>query len=164
MACSLFIQGCEPWDEPTEPRDPSNGMMIEDVPPPPLTLKNGVLHPKIFEMFECWTSDTQYPVVLEINLDAVEADSNQFDFQSISRDGDWFVYKKADSGFLRYKALKRDGRVYTFLYQSNGCGSLTLNYEVTCKIDCRTLSVDGRESDVKTLKVISFKLLPQPSK
>ncbi len=30
------------------------------------------IHPKVFNMIDCWISDSENPVVTEINLDAVE--------------------------------------------------------------------------------------------
>ena len=159
-ACALCLQACEPWNEPTQPYDPSNGLEVNGISPLPLPLKDGVIHPKVFEMLECWVSDVKYPVALEVNLDAVEANGNQFDYSQVVKQGEWIFFGLKPGGFLRYRVLKRDGRIYSVIYQSNGGGSLTLSYEIEFKIDVRPLSVDGAESEVKTLKVLSFKLPP----
>src|SRR5207253_2241871 len=52
--------------------------------PPPLKL-----HPKIFNMIDCWISDSESPVVTEINLDAVEMNKNEFDMDNVKADGEW---------------------------------------------------------------------------
>src|SRR6266705_6342576 len=36
------------------------------------------IHPKVFNMIDCWISDSESPMVTEINLNAVEKDGNQF--------------------------------------------------------------------------------------
>src|SRR6266478_7280529 len=36
------------------------------------------IHPKVFNMINCWISDSESPVVTEINLDAVEKNGNEF--------------------------------------------------------------------------------------
>ena len=36
------------------------------------------IHPKVFSMIDCWVSDSESPVVPEINLDAVERNGNEF--------------------------------------------------------------------------------------
>src|SRR5882724_5094487 len=36
------------------------------------------IHPKVFRMITCWVSDSESPVVTEINLDAVEKNRNEF--------------------------------------------------------------------------------------
>src|SRR5438045_924226 len=47
------------------------------------------VHPKAFSLLESWGSDSEYPVVTEINLDAVAGDSNQFPLDDVKRDGKW---------------------------------------------------------------------------
>jgi hypothetical protein len=161
--CALLLQACAPWDDPERPSDPTNGLAVNEIPPPPLPLKGGVIHPLLFQMAESWPSDTRAPVALEFNLDAVEADANQFDYAAIVKEGDWFVFKLKDGGSVRYKPLKREGRLHTVVYQSDGGGSLSFTYEIKFVVDKNSLSIDGEARDVKTLKIVSFALLPRGS-
>src|SRR4030095_15201201 len=79
------------------------------------------IHPKVFSMINCWISDSESPVVTEINLDAVEKDGNEF-----NQDGQWFQSPGADSnGFMRYRVLESKGNHYKVEYQENGGGTLT---------------------------------------
>jgi hypothetical protein len=58
------------------------------------------IHPKVFNMIDCWLSDSETPVVTEINLNAVEKNGNQFNEDGLKQDGDWLSYslpKPADS-------------------------------------------------------------------
>jgi hypothetical protein len=65
------------------------------------------IHPKVFNMIDCWISDSESPVVTEINLDAVERDANQFNGDGLKRDGDWLSYAIPDSGrFMRYRVVE----------------------------------------------------------
>src|SRR5690242_20524299 len=87
--------------------------------PPPLKL-----HPKIFNMIDCWISDSQSPVVTELNLDAVEMNTNEFDMDDVKADGEWTrVPTKEDGGFMRYRVLGLKGNTYTVEYQENGGGT-----------------------------------------
>src|SRR2546430_474437 len=47
------------------------------------------IHPKVFSMIDCWVSDSESPVVTEINLDAVEKNGNEFNQDRVSQDGEW---------------------------------------------------------------------------
>ena len=44
------------------------------------------IHPKVFNMIDCWISDSESPVVTEINLDAVERNANQFNGEGLKQD------------------------------------------------------------------------------
>ena len=69
------------------------------------------IHPKVFNMINCWISDSESPVVTEINLDAVEKNGNEFNQDGLKQDGDWLQCPVSDtSGFMRYRVLesKRD--------------------------------------------------------
>src|SRR5213079_3258121 len=46
------------------------------------------IHPKVFNMINCWISDSESPVVTEINLDAVEKNGNEFNQDGLKQDGD----------------------------------------------------------------------------
>ena len=127
--------------------DPKTGSV------PPLKL-----HPKIFNMIDCWISDSQSPVVTEINLDAVETNTNQFNMDDVKPDGDWTrVPTKEDGGFMRYRVLGLKGNRYTVEYQENGGGTLTTDCTIDFVIDKRGVERDGKTEDIRILRVVSYK-------
>src|SRR6266700_1868632 len=65
------------------------------------------IHPKVFSMISCWISDSESPVVTEINLDAVEKDGNEFNQDGLKQDGEWLQCPVPDTnGFMRYRMLE----------------------------------------------------------
>ena len=64
------------------------------------------IHPKVFNMIDCWISDSESPVVTEINLDAVERNANQFNGDGLKQDGDWLSYAKSDSGGFAWSSRR----------------------------------------------------------
>src|SRR6476469_1791855 len=85
------------------------------------------IHPKVFNMIDCWISDSESPVITEINLDAVEKNGNQFNTDEVKPDGEWTRCPTPESkeGFMRYRVLESKGRHYKVEYQENGGGTLT---------------------------------------
>src|SRR5206468_10814287 len=71
-------------------------------------LKN---HPKVFNMIDCWISDSESTVVTEINLDAVEKNGNQFNTDDVKADGEWTRCHKPESkeGYMRYLVIESNG-------------------------------------------------------
>src|SRR5436853_3258553 len=68
------------------------------------------IHPKVFNMIECWISDVESPVVTEISLDAVDKNGNQFNDDDVKADGEWTrAPTKEDGGFMRYRVLESKG-------------------------------------------------------
>jgi hypothetical protein len=121
--------------------------------PPPLKL-----HPKIFNMIDCWISDSEAPVVTEINLDAVEMNKNEFDMDDVKPDGEWTrAPTKEDGGFMRYRVLGLKGNRYTVEYQENGGGSLTTDSTIDFVIDKRSMERDGKTENIRILRVVSYK-------
>jgi hypothetical protein len=121
--------------------------------PPPLKL-----HPKIFNMIDCWISDSDSPVVTEINLDAVERNSNQFNMDGVKQDGEWTrAPTPEDGGFMRYRVLQLKDNRYTVQYQENGGGSLTTDSTIEFAIDKRTIQRDGKPWTIRVLRVVSYK-------
>ncbi len=114
------------------------------------------IHPKIFEMVECWLSDTAYPIVTEINIDAVKINRNQFSFNEIKDDDGWIHYKRKE-GFLRYKVISNNGNHYKILFQSNGGGTLTSQSEIEFKIATSSVNVNGKTQNFRALKILSIK-------
>ncbi len=123
--------------------------------PPPLRV-----HPKIFDMIDCWLSDSESPVVTEINLDAVEMNKNEFDMDEVKPDGEWTrapTPKPQDGGFMRYRVLGLKGNTYTVEYQENGGGTLTTDSKIEFVIDKRTIQRDGKPLTMRVLRVVSYK-------
>jgi len=121
--------------------------------PPPLKV-----HPKIFNMIDCWLSDSESPVVTEFNLDAVESNRNEFDMDDVKPDHEWTrVNTKDDGGYMRYRVLGLKGNTYTIEYQENGGGSLTTDSKIEFVIDKRTIQYDGKPKDMRVLRVLSYK-------
>jgi hypothetical protein len=58
-------------------------------------------------MINCWLSDSESPLVTEINLDAVEKNGNEFNENGLKQDGEWLQSPTPDSnGFMRYRVLE----------------------------------------------------------
>ena len=85
------------------------------------------IHPKVFNMIDCWISDSESPVVTEINPDAVEKNGNQFNTDDVKADGEWTRCPTSESkeGFMRYRVLESKGNHYKIECQENGGGTLT---------------------------------------
>jgi hypothetical protein len=76
------------------------------------------VHPKVFNMIDCWVSDSESPVATEINLNALEKNGNQFNEDGLKQDGDWLIYSLPDTGgFMRYRVLEAKGNHYKIEYQ-----------------------------------------------
>lgn len=106
-------------------------------------------------MIQCWISDTEKPVVTEVNLDAVQRDRNQFNHDAVKQEGGWFVYRVPEGGFKRYRVIEQRGNQYKVEYQDNGGGTLTRDSEIGFTIDKREIQVDGKARVIRTLRVIS---------
>ena len=118
------------------------------------------LHPKVFDMIDCWLSDSESPVVTEINLDAVEMNSNQFNMDEVKPDGEWLrapTPKPEDGGFMRYRVLGLKGNRYTVQFQENGGGSLTTDSTVEFTIEKRGIEKDGKPATISVLRVMSYR-------
>jgi hypothetical protein len=116
----------------------------------------GTLHPEVFSMVECWISDTESPVVTEVNLDAVQSDRNQFDGDEVKQEDGWMVYRAPEGGFKRYRIIEHEGNHYKVEYQDNGGGTLTTDSRIEFTIDKREIQVDGKPKAINILKVISY--------
>ena len=97
-------------------------------------------------MINCWISDSESPVVTEINLDAVEKDGNEFNQDGLKQDGDWLQCPVPDrNGFMRYRPLESKGNQYKVEYQENGGGTLTTSSIVEFEIESGTFSVTASQ-------------------
>src|SRR3954447_603921 len=92
------------------------------------------IHPKVFNLITCWVSDSEEPVVTEINLDAVDKNGNEFLDDGLSQDGEWTRFKTDDGGFMRYRVVSAKGNQYQIEYQENGGGSLTTSTTIDVEI------------------------------
>jgi hypothetical protein len=116
------------------------------------------IHPKVFNMIDCWISDSESPVVSEINLNAVELNRNQFDYDKVKPDGEWVRCPVAESkdGFMRYRVLESKGTHYKIEYQENGGGTLTTSSIIEFDIQKRTIQRDGKPATILVLRVTSY--------
>jgi hypothetical protein len=115
------------------------------------------IHPKVFNMIDCWVSDSESPVATEINLSAVEKNGNQFNEDGLKQDGDWLVYSLSDTGgFMRYRVVEAKGNRYKVEYQENGGGTLTTASTIEFEIDKRNIRRNGSPMTIRVLRVSSY--------
>jgi hypothetical protein len=115
------------------------------------------IHPKVFSMVEGWISDSENPVVTEINLDAVEKNGNEFNQDGVKQDGDWLQCLVPDTnGFMRYRVLESKGNQYKIEYQENGGGTLTTSSIIEFEVEKRSIRRDGRPLPIRVLRVTSY--------
>jgi hypothetical protein len=115
------------------------------------------IHPKVFNMIDCWISDSESPVATEINLNAVEKNGNQFNEDGVKQDGDWLIYSLPDTGgFMRYRVLEARGNHYKIEYQENGGGTLTTASTIEFDIDKRHIRHNGSPITIRVLRVSSY--------
>lgn len=116
-----------------------------------------IIHPDVFSWVECWLSDTESPVITEINLDAVGKNRNQFSKDEIQQMGEWIVYQEADQrGFRRYRLIEKKDNHYKVQYQMNGGGSLTTSCMIEFSLDKREIHKNGEPTMINVLRVESY--------
>ena len=115
------------------------------------------IHPKVFSMINCWISDSESPVITEINLDAVEKDGNEFNQDGLKQDGEWLQCPVPDSnGFMRDRLLESNGNRYKVEYQENGGGTLTTSSIIELEIEKRNIQRDSKPVTIRVLRVLSY--------
>jgi hypothetical protein len=115
------------------------------------------IHPKVFSMINCWISDSESPVVTEINLDAVEKNGNEFNQDGLKQEGEWLQCPGPDTdGFMRYRVVESKGSHYKIEFQENGGGSLTTASIIECEIEKRSIQRDGKPVTIRVLRVLSY--------
>ncbi len=115
------------------------------------------IHPKVFNMIDCWISDSESPVVTEINVDAIEKNGNQFSDEDVKPEGEWTrCPTKEDGGFMRYRVLESKGNHYKVEYQENGGGTLTTASIIEFDIQERKIQRDGKPATIRVLRVSSY--------
>ncbi len=108
-------------------------------------------------MISSWISDSESPVVTEINLDAVEKNGNQFNDDDLTQDGEWLRCPVPDTdGFMRYRVLESKGNHYKVEYQENGGGTLTTASVIEFNIEKRNIRRDGKPVTVPVLRVSAY--------
>ncbi len=71
------------------------------------------VHPMVFTIIGSVVSDSESPVVTEINLDAVVRNTNQFPQDNVKQDSEWTTYRKEDGrGFTLQDAEERGRPIY----------------------------------------------------
>jgi hypothetical protein len=136
--------------------DPVNGPK-----PPPAAASTASLkiHPKVFDLIDCWISDSESPVVTEINLDAVEKDGNEFNDDGLKQEGEWTRAPAQEAnGFMRYRLLESKGNRYKVEYQENGGGTLTTASIIEFTIEKREIRRDNKPVIIRVLRVLSYAL------
>jgi hypothetical protein len=115
------------------------------------------IHPKVFNMIECWISDSESPVVTEINLDAVEKNGNEFNEDGLKQDGEWVTCSLPETGgFMRYRVVAAKGQHYKIEYQENGGGTLTTAATIEFDIEKRNIRRNGSPTAIRVLRVSSY--------
>ena len=116
------------------------------------------VHPKVFNLIGCWISDSESPVVTEINLDAVEKNGNEFLDTGLRQDGEWTQCPVPDTnGFMRYRVIEAKGNHYKVEYQENGGGSLTTASIIEFSVEKRTIRKDDKPATIRVLRVLSYR-------
>jgi hypothetical protein len=114
------------------------------------------IHPKVFNLIDCWISDSESPVVTEINLDAVDKNGNEFNDDGLKQEDEWMRCPLPDTnGFMRYRVLESKGNHYKVEYQENGGGSLTTASIIEFAIEEREMQRDGKVVTIRVLRVLS---------
>src|ERR1043166_481612 len=117
------------------------------------------LHPKIFNLIHCWISDSESPVVTEINLGAVDNNGNEFNDDGLKQQGEWTraPNPEAPNGFMMFRVLENKGNRYKVQYDENGGGTLTTSSTIEFTIEKRTIQRDGKPIGMRVLRVTGFK-------
>src|SRR4030095_6676668 len=115
------------------------------------------IHPKVFSMINCWISDSESPVVTEINLDAAAKNGNEFNQDGLKQDGEWLQCPAPDtSEFMRYRVLEPKGNHYKVEFQENGGGTLTTASIIEFGIEKRNIQRDGQPVTLQVLRASSY--------
>ena len=115
------------------------------------------IHPKVFNMIDCWISDSESPVVTEINLDAVEKNGNEFNQDGLVQDAEWLRCPVPETnGFMRHRVVESKGNHFKVEYQENGGGTLTTASIIEFEIEKRNIRRDGKPVTIRVLRVSAF--------
>ncbi len=118
-----------------------------------------IIHPAVFPMVMRWISETESPVVSEVNLDAMLRDRNQFSFEEVSTDGEWFRLD-CDHGFEQYRVLSRRGHAVPVEYESNGGGSMATVKLTWFELLSRRIEIDVIPQERRVMRIIGVDRQP----
>lgn len=110
------------------------------------------VHPQVFSVIQCWNSDTESPIVTEINLDAVEKNQNQFSKDEIKQEDKWTICRDTE-GFKRYRLMEKKGNHYKVEYQENSGGTLTTSSSIEFSVTTREILKNGKLTNIRVLRV-----------
>lgn len=114
------------------------------------------IHPRVFKLVTCWSSDTEQPVVTEINLDAVRRNRNQFDPDVVTTRGGWVECPRDPGpGFDRYRIVREENEVVTVEFQSNDGGTFTAAANIEFAVETREFREKDAPVKRRVLRVIS---------
>ena len=115
------------------------------------------IHPKVFNLIDCWISDSESPVVTEVNLDAVDKNGNEFYGTGLRQDGEWTRCPVPDTnGFMRFRVLEAKGNHYKVEYQENGGGTLTTASTIEFSVEKRSVRKEDKPATIRVLRVLSY--------
>jgi hypothetical protein len=113
------------------------------------------IHPLVFEQVAGWISDTESPVTLQISLDAMRKNRNQFDYDGVSvRDGT--VRWTDGTSSCGYRAVGLGGGVIRYEVWSNDGGTLTERHVIDATTTVRKVIIRGATKEIDVLEVIAF--------
>src|SRR5258705_2978472 len=115
------------------------------------------IHPKVFNMIDCWISDSESPVATEIIVNGGEKNGNQFNQDGLKEAAERHSYSSPDTGgFMRYRVLEAKGNHYKIEYQENGGATLTTASTNEFEIYKRHIRRNGSPITNRVLWVASF--------
>jgi hypothetical protein len=114
-------------------------------------------HPKVFRLIDCWMSDSEGPVVTEINLDAIDGNGNQFYEANVTQNDKWTEYRGDEGdGYYGHRVSKKKGNHYVAECYENGGGTLTTFCTIGFSLEKREIQRDGERAVIRVLRVTSY--------
>src|SRR5262249_22611010 len=93
----------------------------------------------------------------EFNLDALEANGNQFFADEVKQQDGWTRSPNDDgNGFYRYRVVEAKDNHFKVDFQSNGGGTLTTTVSIECSIEKREIKHNGKPKTIRVLRVTGF--------
>ncbi len=114
-----------------------------------------VIHPKAFENIESWISDTESPLYLSFNVDAVRKNRNQFDYSQVTVTGNLVNFTR-ENGYLAYKIVSNTDHTLQIIFYNNGGGTLTTATDMTFAKVTKSILVHGQSQTIKLLELIEL--------
>ncbi len=114
-----------------------------------------VVHPKAFENIEAWISDTESPLFVSFNVDAVRKNRNQFDYSHVTVAGDVVTFTEKN-GYLAYRIVSNTEDALHIIFYNNGGGTLTTATDMTFAKVSKAMLVHGKSQTIKLLELIEL--------